>query len=417
MGHAERQHIRYDGIDIARGAAMLFVCLSHFGLTLQAHPATRLLGEAVVLVGMIASPTFMMISGAVPALLHETQPFRSRALRHKLADRALFLIVVVHPLLMLADSRIWPHGVHWVTFITDVLAIALLFGPWMVARFTPLTRALVAIALYVATWTISLLWQPSAWMLLVAKNYMIGTTEDVGLPYRAFFPVLAWLAIYLLGGVLGTLVGRRIVRGEIRGASEALQRAGLLAVGTVLVVKAGLVGARLLGHTSATLAGPLYPLVNPFHKRPPGLLYLLLFGGLGLILVARAMMLEGRPWATRLVTALRDTGRSSLFAFVAQAFLYRLIVPALDEATQARWPSILPVLWPALFLATLLLVLRGARWWTAVDGNRWLGLGLARILDARAADRARHAVPETPPLAPVAVPTFASQPRGAEQIA
>ena len=53
---------RVRAIDAARGLAMVFVCLSHFGLEYFRRLDEPSIAKALYMVGMIGSPTFMLIS-------------------------------------------------------------------------------------------------------------------------------------------------------------------------------------------------------------------------------------------------------------------------------------------------------------------------------------------------------------------
>src|SRR5687767_2506611 len=61
---------RLRGIDAARGAAMAFVCLSHFGLEYFRPFGGATAQVTMYRIGMVASPTFMLISGMMLGLLY-----------------------------------------------------------------------------------------------------------------------------------------------------------------------------------------------------------------------------------------------------------------------------------------------------------------------------------------------------------
>src|SRR4051812_31427354 len=93
---------RLQFVDAARGSAMMFVLLSHFGYTYFAdqREATPL---AMRLVGMMASPTFAAINGLLIGFLYRSQGVNFGRIRVKLADRGLFLLTVGHALIY------WSH--------------------------------------------------------------------------------------------------------------------------------------------------------------------------------------------------------------------------------------------------------------------------------------------------------------------
>ena len=65
---ARRGRVR--GIDATRGAAMLFVCLAHFGYAYFGLNGADRTGWIVLTIARIASPTFMLISGIVLGILY-----------------------------------------------------------------------------------------------------------------------------------------------------------------------------------------------------------------------------------------------------------------------------------------------------------------------------------------------------------
>src|SRR5438045_8054482 len=89
--------VRVDSLDVARGTAMLFVCLSHFASTYLApwdnpslSPIVQWSGAMAVTISMIASPTFVIVSGIVVGYLYRCNPSGMPSLRRKLIDRCLF---------------------------------------------------------------------------------------------------------------------------------------------------------------------------------------------------------------------------------------------------------------------------------------------------------------------------------------
>src|SRR5688500_19223007 len=83
---------RVRAIDAARGVAMVFVCLSHFGLEYFRRLDEPSIAKALYVVGMIGSPSFMLISGLMLGVLYETKRTRFNQHRLLLADRALFML-------------------------------------------------------------------------------------------------------------------------------------------------------------------------------------------------------------------------------------------------------------------------------------------------------------------------------------
>src|SRR5437899_12729419 len=93
---------RVASIDAARGTAMLFVCLAHFTNSYFFPIGQENIGRNLVAIGMVASPTFVTVSGLVAGFLAVTRRNSFADLRRKLIDRGLFLLVVGHLLLPFA---------------------------------------------------------------------------------------------------------------------------------------------------------------------------------------------------------------------------------------------------------------------------------------------------------------------------
>src|SRR5947209_17006849 len=82
VGHSAR----VSSIDAARGAAMFFVCLSHFaGAYLWKHGIRG--ADFLATVSMIASPSFVLISGMTLGFLGALNPQSLPHLRVRLLDR------------------------------------------------------------------------------------------------------------------------------------------------------------------------------------------------------------------------------------------------------------------------------------------------------------------------------------------
>src|SRR5512135_1735050 len=85
---------RIHAIDAARGTAMLFVFLSHFALVYIWRSGEIRLATLMYDVAMIASPTFMLISGIMLGYLYRTHPDDFARIRVNYLYRGLFLLTV-----------------------------------------------------------------------------------------------------------------------------------------------------------------------------------------------------------------------------------------------------------------------------------------------------------------------------------
>ncbi len=374
---------RWSALDATRGVAMLFVCLAHFGSGYFASIGTPERQTLTDHIGMVASPTFMLLSGMMLGMLASTRSATHFiSVRDKLVDRGLFLLLVAHPLIALAHLSLdMGHFalLRW-GFITDAIGVSLIAGPLLVTRLSSRSRLVLAAVLYAASWWLVVIWIPESLTLRVLKDTMVGPMLR---STRLFnFPFLPWFAVYLAGSSLGeALAGRRRAS-----ASSATHLLGTLGAGMLLVAT---IGHFALPHPTPdewSPTGDIFDraadLASIFQKLPPGPMYLLAFGGIGLLITAGAILVEERDLAPRSIRAAALLGQSSLFIFILQYYLYFTLLRA------AHLPSI--AWWPAYYVVSVALVYASARSWMKQGFNRFLTVGYPRWAEHR---RARDATP------------------------
>ncbi|HEY0190206.1 MAG TPA: heparan-alpha-glucosaminide N-acetyltransferase domain-containing protein, partial [Kofleriaceae bacterium] len=141
---------RIRALDATRGSAMLFVLISHFGLTYFGHNGAEHLEDWFERVGKVASPTFMVLSGMMAGFLYAMRPDSFRATRVRLADRGLFFLTFGHVVIALAhEPRL--GRLDWAmyeVFITDTIAFCIIVGPLLVEALRPRTRLMLGAALF-----------------------------------------------------------------------------------------------------------------------------------------------------------------------------------------------------------------------------------------------------------------------------
>jgi uncharacterized membrane protein len=357
---------RIDGIDAARGTAMLFVCLSHFGL--EYFRAMGDIPERVFTytVGRVASPTFMLISGITVAMLYEMRRADFGRLRLTLFDRGLFLLTIGHALIML--STIPRQGSlsssAQLGFITDAVGVAILIGPTLMQRVGAATRLLLAGGLYTLGVVLTLGWAPDVDALRTLRFLLVGSFPETG-GYN--FPLLPWVATYLAGTALGEIAARK-ERMRDGGAERTLALAAVGALVAVLAAKCA--GWYLLpsGAATVTIAGATYDFLSPWQKVPAAPLYLASFGGTGLCLIAAVLWIARRGYARWYVRTAATLGRASLFAFILQFYVYYVGFHLLElPYTRA---------WPLYFVASVVFIWHAARWWDSHGYQRYLTVGM-----------------------------------------
>jgi hypothetical protein len=379
---------------------MFFVCFAHFGSGYFASIGESERQTLTDHIGMVASPTFMLISGMMLGILASTRTAAHFApVRDKLVDRGLFLLVIAHPVILIAHLSFDMGHLAWLRwgFITDAIGIALIIGPAIVTRLSWRARLLLAAAMYSASWWLIVTWLPESLPLRFLKDTLVGPMLR---STRLFnFPVFPWLAVYIAGSSLGEILQRRREAGE-RAATRLLLTTGSL----MLLCAAAL--HLLLPHSALDAWSPtgdifdrIADLASIFQKLPPGPMYLLAFGGIGLLITAGAIWIDARRVAPRALAAVALIGKSSLFVFVFQYYLYFVALRGL-HLPSIRW-------WPAYYAASMLLVYAASRLWMTYDLNRYLTVGYPWV-----AGRPARATPasRTPPAHPDTMPPAWAEP-------
>jgi uncharacterized membrane protein len=368
---ASEKRKRIGSIDAVRGTAMIFVCLAHFtGIYLWSAGAHGL-ASYLATVGMIASPTFVAVSGMMVGYFAATNPAAFRQLRIKLLDRGVFLLLVGHLLLAITVTRSLAGfaATYRSSFITDAIAVSIMVAPWLMTKLEAAPRLAIAASVLLLNCLAVVQWHPAAAVLVTVKRYMVGIPSGTTGEEFLVFPVIPWFAAYLAATLLGELVGKMYADGKRKEAHHLLAR-----IGGISFLLAGLLDwatdALRRAHVGADWS-PTF-LFAMYQKFPPGPVYLGFFGGAGIILLAVILEIDRLGAFPRVMNKLRAVGRASLFTFIAQYALY--------VALMSRLHLPYTPLWPLLFLFSLIILARGAATWDRYNGNRFLTVGLFFIL-------------------------------------
>jgi len=374
---------RVASIDAARGTAMLFVCLAHFTDSYFFPIGEEKIGSDLVTIGMVASPTFVIVSGLVAGFLFATRRNSFGDLQRKLFDRGLFLLIIGHLLLAMAG---FAAGLRFATafraeYITDAIAFAIMLGPWLLKVFGAGRRLSLAAAIFAFDWLAVLFWTPSSGFAILVKTYLIGVVSPDGWGSTAGgFAILPWFSVYLTGTVIGQRIGSYYASDARAAAHLFLARIGATCMALSLTTKAALVLLSRFPVIAARVSNLLH-VVAPYQKFPPGPIYLCFFGGTGILLLAAVLELGRRDHAQVLLKPLRQIGLASFFVYIVQFYLYSVVLRRL------RFPY--TPLWPLLFIASLALLASLATLWNSKAGNEYLTVGVAALLKRVARNRRR----------------------------
>lgn len=395
---------RVASIDAARGTAMLFVCLAHFTNAYFFLNGREDIGANLVAIGMIASPTFVTVSGLVAGFLAVTRGNSFAQLRRKLLDRGLFLLLLGHLVLALSGLITGKGLTHAyrVEYITDAIGFAILIGPWLVATLRGRSRLLLAVTIFALDWWAILFWTPGEGIPTLAKRYLVGAVDPGQWEVTAGgFAAIPWLAVYLVGTVIGERVGSYYAEKRQTAAHLLLAKLGILSVVCTLSVKIGLIVLRRTAPVFAPTHPSLTHFLSFYQKFPPGLIYLCFFGGAGMLLVAGILEAGRRGMQPFLLNQLRQIGLASFFVYIVQYYIYVVLLHAL------RLPY--TPFWPLIFLLSIALLAMVATVWNLSGGNRYLTVGLGPLLK-RVAHRGSTILEK-----PVAVESRLAQVRSASE--
>ncbi len=348
-------------IDATRGAAMFFVFLAHFGYVVFGTQDDTLIYWALYLTthfGMIASPTFMLVSGALLGFMsvyRSAADFRRFCLR--LVDRGLFLLSVGHVLILIAHQ---PMGqtLRW-AFITDVIGVCLLLGPFMVGRLSVQLRMILGGMVMLGSWLVYLTLIPDGKLTAAIQDTLVGIQGGT-VWWGYHFPLLPWLGLYLMGTGLGEFLARAYQRQQWRAIDRRLL--GMAAV--AFAAGAGMHAVSMLLGWSDSDHPVWLETLRVGEKLPPSPAYFLFYGASALVLLDIMIRLERSALKDTVLGRLTPIGQSSLFVFILQYYMYYSI---------AVWWFPRGSLWSALLLLPTLAFIYGAT-------MLWRRFGLDRLL-------------------------------------
>ena len=341
-------------IDAARGTAMLFVFLAHFGsMYLYQSGAPSTLCMLVNNISKVATPTFMMISGIMLGYLYRTKKDSFGMIRSKLQDRGLFMLLIGHLIISIAHIPLTgslPAALTYV-FITDTIGFCIIVGPILIERWSLVYRVSIGISIYILGWVGAFIQYPNSLIWEIVRSIIFGSENWVMDNYlRYTFPLVPWFGVYLASSCLGEKLGEFQIKGELESGIRLLGRMALIFVSTgifALVIWKFVKLPYLLQFAYF----PAWQSNYLFKKLPPGPMYLLLFGGLGLLILYMLFRMPDKPfWRNYLVITSR-LGQTSFFAFVIQYYVYFVFFHLAHLNYTIFWPVYL--LGSVIFIVSL----------------------------------------------------------------
>jgi len=361
---------RFQFIDVARGSAMFFVLLSHFAFTyFPRHDASRSL---LTVIGMVASPTFVIINGMMVGFLYRMRPNDFERHRIFFTDRGLFLLTIGH--LMILVSHV-SYAVRFIS-ITDAVGVCLLTVPWLVTVLRVRQLLMLGAATFFLSTLGSVLWEPTGHYAMVMKVALVGAYQDSG-DFRYAFAILPWFSFNIAASALGVQLGRHCLRGDDAGMERLLLKTAVAGV----VIAAILNGTyHALTHFGFATGLHRWGLHSPFQKWPPSLIYFLFYGGVGVLLILGCLRAAANSKSHPVLSALTNLGQVAFILFVVQYSVYFEILPRVRGYLPVGW-------WPLYFALSIPLVIAPGLIWHRAGGNRFLTVGYRRWATERRASR------------------------------
>jgi uncharacterized membrane protein len=358
-------------LDATRGVAMLAVCLSH-SAGFVGDQWQDSFGALLVTMGLLATPTFLLLSGMVYGQVETALQDASGEFRWRMVDRGLFLLLVAHLLLALEQASWSPPllTAYFSSFyVTDAIGLSLIIGVVLARRFTPRMLALLGLLVFVSAWMFSNREPPRDSAGRNLTRLLFGVYDPLLSDVGFMVPLVPYLAIFIIGIAGGILYARLRA---LSVTTAALSRACVAIGGAGIAVAVTFKLVWLLGKppVDSSWYVVLYHLTEPRQKVPPGPGYLLAFGGAGVLLLGMALRYSQREMGRRIVSVFAVVGRASLFIFVAQYMVYYFPTYALHIG-KGSWLYSFPASVVALW---------GLAWiWDRHHGNRFLTIGIRRM--------------------------------------
>lgn len=318
---------RLPAIDWMRGFVMILMAWDHSGSLFDAgHLATDSVAwpppeelpelKAVLArwVTHICAPTFLFLAGTSLALSVERRRGEGRSVEVGIFIRGLFIVFL--ELAVMSPIVHWgfaPDDVPFMFAVTVLYAIGMSFVLMSFLHHLPsivLSAVGVGILVFGELVTVAIVGAPSwgtpwYWALTLSMGYYAG-------PPQAFFmyPVVPWLAMMMLGWVLG----RRLARDREWNPIPALVTCGLLALVVFAVVR----GANGYGNYELFRPDDSLAAWLRVAKYPPSLAFSAMeLGLLGLFLASFFAFQRSRPDAApHLWNPLHVFGQTALFFYV-----------------------------------------------------------------------------------------------------
>jgi hypothetical protein len=303
--------------DVLRGFFMLMMAAGHLMRNLTpsmlARPVFQFMHAA-----LIGTVGFMTVSGMLAGYLLERSPARRAATVLRYRRQAIKLLLIAHPLLVLALYG-WKRAggtpsdlVARTWFITDTLALVFLAIVPFVARVQPRVRLALGMTLLLAGKLLYVLHPAQAGFMLLLQDAFAGADGNGHHVLYENYPLLSVAGIFLIG----SWMGRRFLDAERAGNLRSFSSSVRKTFPILLLITTGfLVIWAILRQGPQT---PLRAFVYPD-------LYLSTYPVYLASVVVLGYLISLRDRSGPVESFIAVFGRTSLFTYVAQYFVMQTI--------------------------------------------------------------------------------------------
>lgn len=362
---------RIIALDAARGTALFFSLLSHFGWAYFNTPETLGWEKRLVGIGMVATPTFVVVSGVLLGYLYRSSGDDFARLRLRLIERGLFLMIVAH--ILITAAFIPRQHVVVMSLSTDAIGAAMIIGPLVIPHLSGRVRVVIGIATYALSWLLTLTWAPSGWGSDFIEEVTVGSLAP-RIFHSGTFPILPWLGVYLICSAYGERFAALHRARQLQRVAYELAAAGIVLVGSAVALRL-LELTVLNGPSTRALGELLHQVFRTGQKYPPGPGYLIFFGGIGLFALAGCVVWELQRWGRAPLRLAATVGEASLAIFVCHHYAMWFVIYYLSSGSLVFAPFFF-----VAFIASMTLL---AVMWRRAGANRLIGLGLVAFVATR----------------------------------
>jgi hypothetical protein len=203
----------------------------------------------------------------------------------------------------------------------------------------------LGLSIFSFSWLTILLVHPHDTVFRFVQGALCGSIDKSVFHYS--FPFLPWLSFYLINTCIGEKIGIYQRNNELTKISKTFLVIGSAFFILAISLKFGSKAIQtyfLLPSNQIT-----YWLTSPYQKLPPSPVYFAFYGSLTYFILFFLLKLRNWSFTKQVVKVTSILGRSSLFVFIVQYYIYFALLPFMNLSYSIFWPffligSIVPII-------------------------------------------------------------------------